>query len=422
MKFILLAVFIVSTYVLLFSGTLLGYFDTNLPINKIRYVSNQTDESISLYDPDSQSEKVLASLKLGRFLPSIYIEKYQDKNLVISNNDLMWVKENVDIGFNIFDGLFVSHRYLLYVFWISLVLSFLSTVYWVHQPFLYKRKLKDSLFENNSLYSRISKLKAEAKSWKNKFKSVNNELLILRHKNTKLDEIIKTKRLEFATKLKELVEQESKIREYEITIDEMKASYEKLEEEYAIIQSEAKYFDIDFTDTNYESVLKGRKYEYCVALSKKKKRSFKILEWSPDKGSYYKLNSESSQNPDLVVQHKSGLKLAIECKYRGDYFFKTEDNKKDYSWCYKSQSQRYKKFSNERNIPVLIALGAHGDAIKPDNNYLVDLDKLIDNSSEVKVNDNNIQLVVLAKDIFNNYVDNGNYSKYITEQIINTFA
>lgn len=153
-------------------------------------------------------------------------------------------------------------------------------------------------------------------------------------------------------------------KERKATVDEMRASHAELQSLYDKAVRDAKVFDVDLKDVNFESLLKGRLFEICIAEMLTKVSNFKLLEWTPDKGFGKKIFVASNLNPDFVVANSEGKKFSIECKYRG-MFRKINRMSEAVSWSKVKQSDRYLQFSKDRNIPVWVALGIGGDAASP---------------------------------------------------------
>lgn len=191
----------------------------------------------------------------------------------------------------------------------------------------------------------------------------------------------------------------------------MQDSYDRLYKKYEQKISEAKELGIDFYDKNYDNILIGRRYELFVAKSLVKDNKFKILEWTPDKGFEANIPVKSNFNPDLVISDAEDRIIAIECKFRSKFFFKTKNN--EISWSYEKQVGRYRGFSSERNIPVFIALGLFDEPTDPKYHYLVDMEMLYSRSRTEEVNSGNFQLIVEWKNIQNDYVRNGEYANYL---------
>jgi hypothetical protein len=156
------------------------------------------------------------------------------------------------------------------------------------------------------------------------------------------------------------------------TIHEMDASFKNLSSKYQKAVKDAKIMDVDLKHYNFESILKGRQFEICIAKSLTSISGFKLKEWTPDKGIGSNVFVESNLNPDLVFADRMGNEFAIECKFKGKIGSFTT-----VAWSSVKQGRRYEKFQQTRNIPVWVAIGVEGNAEKPALISLVLLDDLI---------------------------------------------
>lgn len=122
---------------------------------------------------------------------------------------------------------------------------------------------------------------------------------------------------------------------------------------------------------------KGTDFEKFV-VEKFNQKFFKIKEWAGDKyvnGRY----AETTLQPDLNIEFKirdQKRSFAVECKYRSDFYqggvvVASED-----------QLTRYKKFEDQENITVYLAIGVGGSATAPCSLYVVPLSSI--NSSFIK--------------------------------------
>ncbi|SFH40915.1 hypothetical protein [Pontibacter chinhatensis] len=132
----------------------------------------------------------------------------------------------------------------------------------------------------------------------------------------------------------------------------------------------------DLTDANRhgsqaDSKTKGDRFEGYI-IKKVNQEYFKIREWRSDKyidGRY----AESNMLPDLELEyiHKSAKSLlAIECKYRSSLIGGAVEIAKPY------QLDNYRRYSDERGVPVFIALGLGGYADDPDEEFIIPLENI----------------------------------------------
>lgn len=133
-----------------------------------------------------------------------------------------------------------------------------------------------------------------------------------------------------------------------------------------------------------DEALKGREFEeYVLGLLKvDDKKGFTLLEWRGDK-MFGNVIPENNSYPDFVIKcNKMNEEIAIECKWRSVM----PRNLKKYL-VNNEQYDRYKRFSEERKIPVFLFLGIGGDACQPQELYLIPLDiiqKVIDGRYALK--------------------------------------
>jgi hypothetical protein len=120
-----------------------------------------------------------------------------------------------------------------------------------------------------------------------------------------------------------------------------------------------------------ESKQKGDDFERYIVENFESKY-YKIMEWTSDKeanGKYV----ESNTNPDIVMQLEwKGQKhqFALECKYRQNYY------KGGIEFSNIDQLNRYRKFAEERNLPVFMAVGIGGEAKSPKELFIIPLTQL----------------------------------------------
>lgn len=115
----------------------------------------------------------------------------------------------------------------------------------------------------------------------------------------------------------------------------------------------------------------GDDFEKYV-VQKFKKKYFTVKEWAGDK--YVEgVFAETTQNPDLLMELTAYGKqhlLSVECKWRKEF-------KNDFiQFAKEDQLKRYKKYEEDKGIPVFIALGVGGTASKPDELFVIPLREL----------------------------------------------
>ncbi|GAB3533079.1 hypothetical protein GCM10027443_17830 [Pontibacter brevis] len=123
-----------------------------------------------------------------------------------------------------------------------------------------------------------------------------------------------------------------------------------------------------------DSKSKGDRFEEYIVKSLNQ-TYFTVKEWRGDKyvdGRY----AESNMLPDLEVEYSHNSiasRFAIECKYRTSLIDDAVEIAKPY------QLDNYSKFSEEKGMPVFIALGLGGYPDNPDEEFIIPLDSINDN-------------------------------------------
>ncbi|TPE43621.1 hypothetical protein [Pontibacter mangrovi] len=123
-----------------------------------------------------------------------------------------------------------------------------------------------------------------------------------------------------------------------------------------------------------DSKSKGDKFEAYIVKSLNQ-NYFKVKEWRGDKyvdGRY----AESNMLPDLEIEYSHNSvtsRFAIECKYRTSVIDDAVEIAKPY------QLDNYSKFSEEKDMPVFIALGLGGYPNSPDEEFIIPLDSINNN-------------------------------------------
>ena len=114
---------------------------------------------------------------------------------------------------------------------------------------------------------------------------------------------------------------------------------------------------------------KGKSFEgYVQKLFPQE--TWKLIEDNSFRRLKFKRWTESYNNPDFVFKNISKNKeFAIECKYISSI-------NKGIIWAYEDQIKNYNNFSNKKNIPVFIIIGAGGRPNNPRELFLVPLKSL----------------------------------------------
>ena len=98
-----------------------------------------------------------------------------------------------------------------------------------------------------------------------------------------------------------------------------------------------------------------------------KKTIFQLVSWTGDYGKNYNYSIETDSEPDLIIRHlESGVKFAVECKYRSHL------NGAKIGLGKRWFLDHYKKYaSNNPDIPTFIAFGLEGQPDNPDRVFCV---------------------------------------------------
>ncbi len=379
-------------------------------INLNKVVKNNSDHSIQLYPVQNDTNQRSIYMSAYSTLSYQYSGKSGKWQYVKFKHRIYFIKSHhVDIGYKVYNG-FISQN------WFNIILNILLIVVLLFlNVFLLgnkRKKIRRSSENINEKYiHEVDFYRQQANSISTEYKILSGKF---KQQSIKLDIIEQNKEKQrYKQRLKNLFDKESAAR-HKTTISEMQLSYSTLSKEFEKIKREAAVFDINFDDPKYENLLKGRRYEICVATNLVKNKKFTILEWTPDKGFDSGIKVESNGNPDLVVKNSSGAEFAIECKYRSGCY--RSGKKNEISWGSLYQAQRYQHFSNKRNMPVYIALGYLGEPTMPEKHFLISLDKLLSDSREDNHYGKSTQVIINENEIHDNLVCDGKYSKFLLSQ------
>lgn len=118
---------------------------------------------------------------------------------------------------------------------------------------------------------------------------------------------------------------------------------------------------------------KGEQFEKCT-VDRFDHEYFKLLEWAGDKYSFEGRYSLRSMQPDLLFRYSSWSKnqlIAVECKWRNSF----SDGR--IQVMSERSLQNYRKYAEaNRRTVVYIALGVGGEPNKPEELFLIPLDKI----------------------------------------------
>lgn len=130
---------------------------------------------------------------------------------------------------------------------------------------------------------------------------------------------------------------------------------------------------IPVTDASEEgdNFNKGLAFEKFI-VKKFNPKLYVIKEWAGDKyvdGVY----AETTQHPDLLIEfigYNQNKQFAVECKWRQNTY------RDGVSFSTKEQLDRYRKFSEEKQLTVYLAIGLGGTADSPDKLFIVPLNEI----------------------------------------------
>lgn len=374
MKFFRIVVSLISVVTLAVAILLsLKVFDDKYPL-----VVNLNEKPAKLLLKPDASSKVVDALKKGE---SARLKHYSGTRnwLYIELNDRQYVVHHsrVEDGYLSFFGFeFTRVESKLVLTALCILLSFFSYYLYVDYKHSYSKKelarrkeeISSLSVGNMQLQDNVSQLSESERNLAGKIDSLHYYYKEDIKKLKTVNDVVKK---EYAERLMSEVKEELNAN-HAATIDEMDMSFQTLTSKYQKAVADAKIMDVDLKHYNFESILKGRQFEICIAKSLTSISGFKLKEWTPDKGIGSNVFVESNLNPDLVFADRMGNEFAIECKFKGKVGTFTT-----VAWSSVNQGRRYKKFQQERNMPVWVAIGVEGNAEKPDLISLILLDDLI---------------------------------------------
>jgi hypothetical protein len=131
------------------------------------------------------------------------------------------------------------------------------------------------------------------------------------------------------------------------------------------------------------SYVKGESFEKFIAKKFSDDKSFRIKEWTGDKGFSDGIYVEGNVRPDLklgFVDAGAEVTFAVECKYRRRLL---KGGK--LAWASsREQAARYASYQKENKIPVYVAIGLGDDPEAPNRLYVAPLNVLIEASLSVE--------------------------------------
>ncbi len=160
----------------------------------------------------------------------------------------------------------------------------------------------------------------------------------------------------------------------------MRKAIERLKDKYEEAKRKAMVFGIDLEDSKIDSLVKGRQFELFAASIWHNDNRTTIEDWTPDKGIHEGIYIRSNGNPDFTISiHRNGDTkiVAVECKYRGRYYYNQEKRTRYLLLDESRKINRYKNFQDESGFDVYLLLGVTGDSSQPESLYLLNIDDVI---------------------------------------------
>lgn len=173
-----------------------------------------------------------------------------------------------------------------------------------------------------------------------------------------------------------------------VEVQDLEQSLERVTREFEQLISDVRYYDVEYRDQKFESLLKGRQFEIAMARLFHDGFGCKILEWTPDKGTIFQLKTEQNGNPDLLLESPAGQRFAVECKFRSGY---ARDEAGAplvpnlINWASRYQGLRYARYGRATSLNVYLAIGLFGEAVNPRVQLLVPLPMLFQKSEERRI-------------------------------------
>ncbi|MGH1430971.1 MAG: hypothetical protein ACRBB4_07630 [Neptuniibacter sp.] len=102
---------------------------------------------------------------------------------------------------------------------------------------------------------------------------------------------------------------------------------------------------------------------------------YTIESWTPDKGFLSGIYVKANKDPDLLLISPTGKRIAIECKFRSDFY--RSGDRESITWSQMRRAYDYMKYGDEKGVTVFLALGVGGSAKSPKHVYLVPISTLM---------------------------------------------
>lgn len=366
--------------IILFLMPPLLYFslDYNLIPQTEYTVKNTSAKSIPLYKSADRNSSVVAYLRSGA--KANYLYKSRSGRWIyikLQTSELVVQAKYIELGYDISGIVFVDRNLAQIV---AIVSSIIFMGIFLLYPSVKKRKKKEQHLSRQKQNYSVDEMNIYAQGKVEQVRKELTESHRIELDKLKINYEDKSQKLEegFRTELIEKLMSELNINRAP-TIENMISSVENLKKIYNEAVENALTFGIDLKHKRFESLLKGRLFEICIAKIVSKELNYTILEWTPDKGFDHEIFVQSNLNPDLILSDRGGNKVAIECKYRS-FVGKIDGIDNSTSWSDVKQAERYLDFSKKRKIPVFLALGLAGDPSEPDIITIPPIDSILEAS------------------------------------------
>lgn len=402
-------------HVLLFSGAFVSWLvsQQQFDLPSVEYGGiNASEASVRLYEKADSNSRVLAHLAPGSFATYLFSGEtgkwhylqYDDRELAVYGKritlDYVRIAErwvfSVDQVQNFSIGSGVLAMLLLFVLGFGRrkpANQSVLTPSKVYSEEEVKRALKQKeqqmLAKHQQEISKRTLVNQQPKPQQNVKQVINKALsqqklqMQAEHERELLQINLQAKQTlenEFKRLKKELEIEVNK--KYQPTLEGMKESYRALEAMHRKLQvlskqdvANARVFDVDLRHVNLESILKGRRFEQCIATCMQDVMGYTIESWTPDKGFLSGIYVKANKDPDLLLISPSGKRIAIECKYRSDFY--RSGGRESITWAQVLRADEYKKYGDEKGVTVFLALGVGGCAESPKHVYLVPISTLM---------------------------------------------
>lgn len=349
------------------------------------YVGNHGTSDVLLYDAEATAKEPVAALRPGGWLRYRYSGS-EGRWLYVSDHKGVRVVREGATRF----GVVISGR-----FFALLDVLLVLTLICVGLLAMGILRLGRVAAQRRTLLAHAEKAQWKARALEEKVQRLRVELDVVESQKKAQE----TRVFEQAAQLEKLsLDKHAAIRRYEqrlssseamleefvqrrdVEVKDLELSLQRVTAEFDTLIEDVRYYDVNYHDTKFDSLLKGRQFEIAVARRFTVEHGCKILEWTPDKGALFNLWSEQSGNPDLLLQAPSGQKFAVECKFRSFYAYRAAGDlysPRQINWATETQASRYSLYQEQAGVGVYVAIGLFGKASAPSVCIFAPLTKLI---------------------------------------------